>query len=172
MWSSSNLKREPGIRLFWAILIAWAVSFILPAAKSKSFPDGYPETRYGFEMALTSIVFAWVPYFGQLWIVNVFVALAPAFIKRVKQGNGRTYLFLLVTLALLPSPLLFTKKVPLLFDRFEYWLAGFYLWQAAALGMAGWYFLFARGYWRDLSEKRELGAMKPERLSAWTPWRQ
>jgi uncharacterized membrane protein YdjX (TVP38/TMEM64 family) len=159
------------MRLFWALIAAWIASFILPAMKSSSFPNGYAEIHYGFDLAFYSIYFIWVPYFGQLWIVNIFMALAPLQVKRVREGKGLAYLLLLAVAALFPLPLLFMKP-SLVLNKFQAWLPGFYMWHGALVGVAAWFFLFKRGYWRDLAQRRAQRARsRLDEISVWSPWR-
>lgn len=163
---------KPELRLFWALFAAWIISFLVPAARSTNFPNGFAEVNYGFQLAFISIVFIWIPYFGQLWIVNICMALAPVFIKRARQGKGGGYLGTLAIGAMLPLPLLFIKEAPLSFDRIRAWLPGFYLWQGSLLGMALWFFLLRSGYLRNREGQRAAAARpKLDQLSVWTPWR-
>jgi hypothetical protein len=168
----ASTNREPGISLFWGLFVLWIISFTLPAVRSSNFPNGFSETDYGYHLAFISIYFVWVPYFGQLWIVNIFMLLAPSFVKRSEPGKRSAYVYLLAIAAILPLPLLFMKTLPLVLNAFRAWLLSFYVWQGSLLGMAIWFVLFRRGYWRKRSEDRAMERKSEQyQISVWSPWK-
>jgi len=117
-----------------ALLVVWGISFFLPAMQVDTFGNGRL-TQRGWELALSSMVFFWFPYYGQLWLVNPLMATAPYFLKRIRNGKGRVYVIFLAIFAILPLGFPFFPNAGFM-ETFRGLAFGFYVWTASLLGMA------------------------------------
>src|SRR5713101_2217560 len=125
-----NMRIARGV--CWILLVLWVYSFFLPAERIQSI--GVHEMNSGWDVAVTSLVLFWVPYYGQLWIANVLMLLAPIFLERLKNGKGRAYVVTLSIFAILPLAFPLIPHGGIL-EQFKGLESGFYLWEISLLGM-------------------------------------
>jgi hypothetical protein len=141
------LKAEQGssANLLWICLVAWAISFILPAARYQDW--GYEKTMHGWEAAYTALILFFLPvkgmWFGfdpHIWsvFVNFFMLRAPFQIRRLRKTNGGKFAIAFAIAAVVPTGLLFIpESIDLASIRsFE---AGFVLWALSILGASAWF---------------------------------
>ena len=131
--------------LFWICLAAWAISFLLPAAR---YQDWGPEkTMFGWEAACTALIFFFVPvkgaWFGfdpHVWsvFVNLFMLCAPFRIKRLNQTKGRGFAIAFMIAAFVPVGLVFIPE-SLDLATIRAFEAGFVLWALSILGASAWF---------------------------------
>jgi FecR protein len=135
----SSVRIRPEDKTFlWLCMAAWALSFFLPAYEKSN--NLLMKSGLGIEAFLYSLIAFYFrsPTYGLLWPVNVLVALAPAFARRLEKGKGRVYVLLLCAWSVYPLliPLnQFLGSRPDV-DRLE---IGYYLWQISLLGTATWF---------------------------------
>jgi hypothetical protein len=119
-------------RLLYVIWLIWICSFSLPAHVSPAFrhPEQI-ETHFGLE-AFTESFFCFVClYYGQLWIGNLFMIIAPFMLPRAFGGRGRVYAAFLAMFAVLPALLPLGWVEPVVHIAI-----GFYVWWISMLLMA------------------------------------
>src|SRR5436305_463146 len=126
-----------GKAVLWTCMAVWAISFFLPALRTNSL--FLQENELGFQAFLSSVMGFFVPIYGWLWPVNLFLALAPVFAGRMSRGkNIRVYIFLLCAWTALPLgvPIYQSLDYAHHITQLE---VGFYVWQFSLLGTATWF---------------------------------
>lgn len=115
------------------ILAFWFYSFFLPVQHVATL--GGPKTYKGWEEAIGSLVLFFIPYYGQLWIGNIFMIASPFYLKRLERGRGRVYALWFVFFALLPFAFPFYPQSNFM-ENHQKIEAGFYLWAGSLLAMS------------------------------------
>jgi hypothetical protein len=171
------LKSENGssANLLWICLAAWAISFLLPAAR---YQDWGPEkTMFGWEAACTALIFFFVPvkgaWFGfdpHVWsvFVNFFMLCAPFRIKRLNQTKGHSFAIAFMIAAFVPVGLVFIPE-SLDLATIRAFEAGFALWALSILGASAWFSWTAWGKGMALLPNVVLAAMLFYGLFIWSP---
>jgi hypothetical protein len=115
----------------WLCMAAWVLSFFLPAFQG--FKSGL-----GFEAFVSSVIAFFVPIYGWVWPVNIFIVLAPLYARRIEQGKGGMYVFWLCAWSLFPLAMPFFQRFATTWNLPQL-KAGYYLWQISLLGTATWF---------------------------------
>jgi hypothetical protein len=161
--------------LFWICLVAWAISFLLPAAR---YQDWGPEkTMFGWEAACTALIFFFVPvkgaWFGfdpHVWsvFVNFFMLWAAFRIKRHNQTKGRGFAIAFMIAAFVPVGLLFIPE-SLDLATIRAFEVGFALWALSILGASAWFSWTVWGKTMALLPNIALAAALFYGLFIWSP---
>jgi hypothetical protein len=125
------------------ILGFWILSFFLPTG-SVLTPGG-PKTYKGWEEAIGSLFLVFIPYYGQLWIGNIFMIASPFYLKRLETGRGRAYALWFAFFSILPCAYPFFPQVEFM-ENLKKIEVGFYMWGATLLAMSALCFSMALRY--------------------------
>jgi hypothetical protein len=115
------------------ILAFWIYSFFLPV-QNVATPGG-SKTYKGWEEAIGSLVLFFIPYYGQLWIGNIFMMASPFYLKRLESGKARVYALWFLFFALLPLAFPFYPQADFM-ENHKKIEEGFYLWVGTLLAMS------------------------------------
>lgn len=162
---------------FWVCLIAWGISFFLPAARYEDW--GQTKTMLGWEAAFTSLMLLIVPVKGLLlglliphvWSVfaNVFMIWAPFKIRRVSPTNSRKFSISFTASSLLAVGLLF---IPESMDlaRIRAFEVGYVLWTLSLIGASASFCWLIWGERRAVVPHTLLAATLFCGLFVWSPF--
>jgi hypothetical protein len=121
-------------RFLGAVILGfWIFSFFLPAQNVLT-PGGF-KTYKGWEEAIGSLFLAFIPYYGQLWIGNIFMIASPFYLKRLESGKGRAYALWFVFFSMLPLAFPFFPQSGFM-ENHKKIEVGFYVWVGTLLAMS------------------------------------
>ena len=143
--SPPNTRSAAPLYLLWICLIAWAISFFLPTARTQNWDQ--EKTMFGWEAAWTALLLfilpvkgAWFGFFPHVLSVfaNFFMLWSPFQVKRLKEARGRNFALAFTFAAAIPVTLLFLPST-IGWIGIVAFKIGFVLWTLAILGASAWF---------------------------------
>ena len=120
----------------WVSLIPWAISFLLHSARTETEVIGRQAALETLLFLLAPTKGAWFPILPHVLSVfaNFFMLWAPFQVRRLKETNGRKFALAFTFATAIPVTLLFLP--PTIVVAFEF---GFVFWTLAILGASAWF---------------------------------